>query len=272
MPTFETPGPVLLDLRLPAGEIEIVTSSRGDTDVELEPLRDDEATHEALAAARIESAEQHGRRVVLVDVPSRRGFFGRQPMFRLRVRAPQGSALTCKTRSADVACTGVLGAVDVKTASGDVSLGEVAADAAVNTASGDVRVQTVRGPLVVSTASGDVLVGRAEAGVELNAVSGDVVLREGLGEVRAHTVSGDQQLEAIAGGPISAHSVSGDIAIGIAQGSRVFINASSVSGDTTSDLPMSDAPPAGGPVVDLQANTVSGDIHIRRARSLAPSH
>ena len=272
MPTFDTPGAVTLDLRLPAGEIQIVTSQRPDTDVELQPLRDDETTREALAAARIELQESHGRHVVLVDIPSKRGFFGRQPQFQLRVGAPEGASVACRTRSADVSGSGVFGAVDVKSASGDTAFDVVNEDASVNSASGDVRLGVVRGNLGVNTASGDVLVERAEGAAHLNAVSGDVWLREALGEVHAHTVSGDQKLDAVGGSPVSVQSVSGDILVGIAHGSRVYMNVGSISGDSSSDLEMSDSPGGGErPLIELRANSVSGDIHVARARALQPT-
>jgi DUF4097 and DUF4098 domain-containing protein YvlB len=270
MPTFETPGPVLLDLRLPSGMIEIVTSDRSDTEVELQPLRDDEATREAMAAARIQTHEAPDRRVVLVEVPSRRGFFGRQPQFRLRVSAPEGADVSCRTRSADVSCAGVFGGLDVKTASGDIVFDVVSGEAVVNTASGDVRGGVVRGRVGVTTASGDIVVERAEAAAHLNAVSGDVYVREALAEIDLHTVSGDQKVEAAAGGPIGSQSVSGDVWIGIARGRRVYINANSLSGETTSALTMTDAPAEGASseIVEVRANTVSGDIHL--ARAVAP--
>ena len=271
MQTFETPGPVLLDVRLPSGTIEIVTSDRRDTEVELQPLRDDEVTREAVAAARIQMHESAERRVVLIDVPSRRGFFGRQPQFRLRVRAPEGADVLCRTRSGDVNCAGVFGGIDVKTASGDTVFDVVAGEAVVNSASGDVRGGVVRGGVNVNTASGDIFVERTEAAAHLNAVSGDVYVREALGAIDVHTVSGDQKVESAAGGPITSQSVSGDVWIGIARGTLVYINANSLSGDTTSALTMSDAPAEGAPgseIVEVRASTVSGDIHF--ARAVAP--
>ena len=267
MQTFDTPGRVLLDVRLPSGTVEIVTSERRDTEVDLQPTRDDEATREALAAARVQVHDEPERRVVLVDVPSRRGFFGRQPQFRLRVRAPEGADVSCRTRSADVSCAGTVGQLDVQTASGDVIFDAVSGDAIVNAASGDVRGGVVRGRVGVTTASGDVFVERAEAGAHLNAVSGDVYVREALTEVELRTVSGDQKVEAAAGGPIRSQSVSGDVWIGIARGTRVHIDASSVSGDTTSALTMTEGPGDGAAsdIVEVRINTVSGDIHLARA-------
>ena len=61
-------------------------------------------------------------------------------------------------------------------------------------------------------------------------------------------------------------SASGDIRVGIKEGSRLFVDARSRSGDVASELPVSDTPPEGdAPLVELRANTMSGDITIHRA-------
>jgi hypothetical protein len=63
-----------------------------------------------------------------------------------------------------------------------------------------------------------------------------------------------------------AHSVSGDVTIGVRRGSKVYLDCNTVSGDTTSELELtSDAPAGDGPLVEIRAKTVSGDITITRA-------
>jgi len=49
------------------------------------------------------------------------------------------------------------------------------------------------------------------------------------------------------------------------------MDAKSLSGDTTSDLPVGDAaePQEEGPLVELRLQTMSGDIHIARAAATA---
>ncbi len=61
-------------------------------------------------------------------------------------------------------------------------------------------------------------------------------------------------------------TVSGDLTVGIRAGSALWVDAKSVSGDTTSDLPLGEAPQNGdAPLVDLRATAMSGDIQIVRA-------
>ena len=60
------------------------------------------------------------------------------------------------------------------------------------------------------------------------------------------------------------HSVSGDVEIAVARGTRVYLDISSTSGDTVSELDMSDPVDRWEPDLDLQVNTVSGDIRIVR--------
>jgi len=67
-------------------------------------------------------------------------------------------------------------------------------------------------------------------------------------------------------GNVAAHSVSGDVTIGVRRGSKVYLDCNTVSGDTTSELELTtDAPAGDGPLVEIRAKTVSGDIRITRA-------
>ena len=67
-------------------------------------------------------------------------------------------------------------------------------------------------------------------------------------------------------GNVAAHSVSGDVQIGVRRGSKVFLDCNTVSGDTSSELELTpDAPAGDGPLVEIRAKTVSGDIRITRA-------
>jgi hypothetical protein len=56
------------------------------------------------------------------------------------------------------------------------------------------------------------------------------------------------------------------VTIGVRRGSKVFLDCNTVSGDTTSELELTTEAPAGdGPLVEIRAKTVSGDIRITRA-------
>jgi DUF4097 and DUF4098 domain-containing protein YvlB len=213
-----------------------------------------------------------------VLVPQRSGWFisfEREPHIELRIACPPNANATVRTKSADVTMRGEYASVDVKTASGDVNVGEVAGDTRVKTASGDVALEKVGGRTQVNSASGDTAIQRADGDVTVQLVSGDVWIRDAGASVHANTVSGDQRLEAVVEGVVESHTVSGDVWIGVRRGSRVYVDANTVSGSTSSELELSDAPADAqssddeGPLLEVRAKTVSGDISI--ARAPAPS-
>jgi DUF4097 and DUF4098 domain-containing protein YvlB len=261
--SFPTPDPIRLELKVPAGAIEIDAGGSGETAVRLE------GPDELVERATVELRGDELR----VDVPERKGLFisfGRGDEVRLTVRCPEGSSLHARTKSADVAVRGRLVAARAETASGDVSLDRVET-ASVKSASGDIRVNEALGELAVQTASGDVQIERTGQ-LSANLVSGDLHVRDATGPVSARTVSGDAQLEAVVAGDVSVQAVSGDVRVGVRRGSLVHVDASTLSGDTHSELDLGDAPTTqeDGPLVDLRIKTVSGDIAVVRASAPTP--
>jgi hypothetical protein len=257
--TFETHEPLSAVVRLAAGELLVDAVETTETEVQVEPL--DDAAEELLESVRI---ELRGRDLT-VEVPEKRGFFGRNPRFAIRMRVPRGSRLAGRLRSAEVETRGTLGDADLKTASGDVTLEEVERDARVQSASGDVAVERA-GTASVTTASGDFTAGHVVGALKANLVSGDIVVRRADGTVETHTVSGDQRLETVGPASVSAQSVSGDIVVCVRRGATVWLDVRSISGDTQSELEHGDGPPADtNTVMELRVNTVSGDVRIERA-------
>jgi len=93
-----------------------------------------------------------------------------------------------------------------------------------------------------------------------------VIVREARGSVRVSTASGDQNIGSVVTGQVELKSASGDLKIGIAEGSTLWVDARSRSGEVRSELPVSELPPEGeGPTVELRANTMSGDVTVSRA-------
>jgi DUF4097 and DUF4098 domain-containing protein YvlB len=186
----------------------------------------------------------------------------------VRVTCPPGSNLDFGSGSADIRVDGDLGDVSVKTASGDVSLGDVGEKLQAKTASGDVSAGTIaRGGQVV-TVSGDVRLESFENDLAARSVSGDVRIARIRGPLQLSTTSGDVVLDSVESGEVRAQTVSGDVRIGVSRGTRVFIDAASLSGDLSSELGVEDETPDGeqeGPAVTLQVKTVSGDVQIVRA-------
>ncbi len=277
--TFQTPGPVRLDVRLGSGEVRLETSDNAETTVTLEPLRDNDASVAAVQEARV---EQRGDEI-LVDVRDRRrGFRGADLL--VEIHCPEESSVRAKTGSADIEGRGRFGPVEVESGSGDVQFSDVSGDAEINaasgdvqlariggqarinTASGDVQLASVRGEARVNSASGDVQIREAGNRLEVNTASGDVLVGEALSSVNANSASGDQTIGSVSQGKVDLKSASGDLKIGIREGSTLWVDARSRSGEVRSELPVSDLPPEGdAPHVELRANTMSGDITVVRA-------
>lgn len=271
--TFDTPGPVTLVLRVPAGEIDVQAEDTTQTTVEIE------AGEDVLENARVEARPRGDGHEVVVEIDRpRSGFsfgiqlerlaFGvwRDGDARVSVRAPVGASVEVRSGSADVEARGQFGSFDVEDGSGDVSLDVVGGDLAVKTGSGDVETSEVGGRVNVQSGSGDVEIGRAGGAAKIRSASGDVVVREAQNELSVQTASGDQEIGSVAEGSVVLQSASGDIQVGIRRGSRLWIDAKSMSGETSSELEVGEVPTDDkGPLVELRATTMSGDIHVARA-------
>jgi hypothetical protein len=247
--TFTTPGPVTLDIRIPAGDIEIETDDAAETAVELQARgRDAEALE---SDAEISMRPRGDGYEVRVEAGrGRGGFLGlRGGEYRVRVAAPHGATVKANLASADISGRGRYSDLDVKVASGDVEFEDVSGEADVNAASGDVQLDRV-GTAKINSASGDVRIDESAKGADVNTASGDVAI------------------DSVVSGDVRINSASGDIEVGIAKGSRLLVDAQTLSGDTSSELDLESGNTIEtdeGPLVELKARSMSGDISIKRA-------
>jgi Putative adhesin len=265
--TFEVQGPVELDVRLASGDIEVDPTADGRVEIEL--IAHDEESQRLVDNARIDLTAHGHRPTVLVDVPQKKGFsisiFGRSGI-ECRIRCPHDSGLSVRTKSADISTRGTIGGLNVQTASGDLDVNRVSGGVNVKSASSDFSAREVGGGVNIQTASGDIDLSIARGPINVTSVSGDISIGEAYDNVNANSVSGDQDHGAVMQGVVAAHSVSGDVTIAVRRGSKAFLDCTTVSGDTTSELELtSDAPAGDGPLVEIRAKTVSGDIRITRA-------
>jgi DUF4097 and DUF4098 domain-containing protein YvlB len=267
--TFETPGRVTLELRIPAGRIDVETTPGTTTEVELDVRGDSDRAAELLEDARIELRETGDGHEVVVAVENR-GFsrFWQRADVRLTVRAPDSAHLRASTASADIRGRGRFGSLDAEAASGDIEVDEVAGDATAKTASGDVNIRSIGGSATVNSASGDAELGRIAGPLSVKTASGDARIEDAGSDVDVATASGDLRLDAVTAGKVDVKSASGDMRIGIREGSSLWVDARAMSGELTSELELGDEPAEGvgeGPHVELRAMSMSGDISVVRA-------
>ena len=280
MHAFDTPQPIRLRVEFGAGEIAVTATDTAQTTVELTPLSADDAARDLIARTAID----HRDNEVVVNAPRQSfGFFGRRPALRLEVTVPTGSALQIRTQSADVQAAGDLGGTLIETGSGDVRLDNVAAEARIRTGSGDISVERVdealrtesgSGDLVVrqvfgdasvSTGSGDIGIDLVAGDAKLNTASGDVVVQVAQSSVSVNTASGDIQLLRVQRGRVQAATASGDVHVGVAGGTAAWLDVTTLSGNVGSDLDGTAEPGEHEETVQLQVNTVSGDITLVHA-------
>ncbi|MEQ4206311.1 DUF4097 family beta strand repeat-containing protein [Actinopolymorpha sp. B9G3] len=279
MPTFPTPEPITLRLKLNSGEAHISAGPRTETEVEVLPSNPSNSRDVETAQ---HTAVEHRDGVVVVEAPDDRSF-GRTGSITVRVSFPDGSAVRGSVASADVGADGRLGAVElhsasgdlridhagdvtIQTASGDVFCRQVDGDAKVQTASGDLQIATVAGRAQLSTASGDARLDDVGGDLRLQAASGDLQVGTIGGSVDAKTASGDVRIGSVRQGEASVDAASGDIQVGIAAGTAAWLDLSSLSGDVSSALDQADEPDDSELTVSVRARTLSGDISIVRAR------
>jgi DUF4097 and DUF4098 domain-containing protein YvlB len=269
---FDTPGKLRLDLSVPAGEIDVrAEEGAAETTVDLEPLRSNDVSREAVESARIELRDRGGdAQELVVDArgPRALGLFTRGPAARLVVHCPAGADLEAEGGSTDVQAAGRYGSVEVQTGSGNVAVAEADGEAKLKSGSGDIAVERVGGELSAQTGSGDVAVGRTGGPAAVRSASGDVTVRDAAWELTVQTASGDISVEAVSAGEVSIQSASGEVSVGVRKGRTLWVDAKSMSGETTSDFPVGESPgeeQEEGPLVELRIQTMSGDIHIGRA-------
>jgi DUF4097 and DUF4098 domain-containing protein YvlB len=264
MQEFPASQPVNAEVRTAGGQVTITAEPRETVAVDVQPYDGSEASREAAANTRV---EMNGDRLV-VETPDSKGWsfrWGRGFRIRIEIRIPQDSRASVSVSSADVSCSGRLAALKINTASGDVRAEEITGDTDINTASGDVRLGRVGGALRVNTASGDLMAEAVGGEVVAHSASGDISIESADASAKVNTASGDINLGATRHGQVKVNSASGDVLVGVRQGTGVWLDLSTMSGSTSSDLNHGGS---GGETqnaeLTLQVRTMSGDIRVQR--------
>jgi DUF4097 and DUF4098 domain-containing protein YvlB len=269
MHVFETPGSVSLQVKLPSGRVLVTTADEPRTTVEVVAVG--RRGQDAIDEIEVTMEERLGRFAVKVEQKDR---FRWGPIqitwggdFECRIVCPPGTDLDLAGASTALRSDGELGEVSVRTVSGDIRLESVRGALQVKTASGDVSVDTIASQASLTTVSGDLGVERVDASLTARSVSGDATLGSISAPLTLSTTSGDVDLKSVGGGDVRVQTVSGDVRVGIAPGTRTWIDAASVSGRLESELGLDQEPAAetDEAVVPLHVKTVSGDVSIVRA-------
>jgi hypothetical protein len=268
---FHTTEPIMVSVRLRAGAAALTAEERDTTVVAVTAADNSEASQQQAENTIVELQGD----TLVVHAPEG-GWLWRRGGIRVDVRVPVDSGFVVQAASADSLVRGRWRQGSATTASGDVRIEQVTGDLRVSSASGAVNIGAVGGDLQVKSASGDVDTGSVAGRCVLHSASGDLRVQDLGGSAEARTASGDIDLLRARRDEVRAQSASGDVTVSVLPGTGVFMDVSTVSGSTRSDLDVGDAPPstrdADGETLAVRVNTVSGDVTVRRAPSGDRAH
>lgn len=220
--------------------------------------------------------------------------------FSIEFTVPVGAELDIQSSSGSISVFGTLGNVRAQASSGSVSLEGECLDAELRTtsgsigvdratqlfaestsgsirigdggptkahaSSGSVNVRSVVGTYDIGSTSGSIKVGRVDGQGAINSVSGSIVVGSVSGGLKAEASSGSIRIASLFQGALTAQTRSGSVAIGVAPGTAVLVDAQAGSGVVHSDLQGTD-PAAHERTAGIVAKTSSGSIRLSRADS-----
>ena len=139
---FHTPGPIELDVQLPAGDIDVETVDGEESLVFVEGDERLVDQTEVKFDGDVLSVAFRGKTPFGIAISIGDFSFGNSSKLRIRTQVPHASRARLSSASADMNLRGRLSSLEAKTASGDLVLsGEVEEDATLKTVSGDVRIE-----------------------------------------------------------------------------------------------------------------------------------
>lgn len=272
--TFPTPRQLVVNVKLPRGEVAVETADVQEATVVLDGSS--ERAREQIERSEITFSDRGDHDELLVDAdPEDFGWSAgrvklsislgsRRDKVTVKLLVPHGTTLNTQTGSGNVHAKGRYATIDAQTGAGDISIDEVERDAAIKVASGNVNIARVGGKLKAQTAAGDLRVGPVGGDAEVKSAAGDINVEEVGGNATVHSASGDLRVGAVTEGKVQLKSVSGDMLVGVRRGSRVWMDVKTITGDARSELDAGDDD-GDGPLVELKATAMSGDIRIVRA-------
>ena len=279
MPTYSTPTPIDLAIKLPVGAIEIVAGDRDDTIVTVSPTNPKKAVD--VRGAQETKVDFDGQRLTITGPRPRFSFVGPYESVDVKVELPTGSRLTAETSVGAVRSTGRLGATRVKSSlvdldgtgdlwvramNGNVTVANADGGVEITADHGQIRIGTVTGDAILKASHGSVTIGESGGDLDAKLSYGDLQITKALASVAAKTAYGSIGLFEISSGSIQVESGYGTVTIGVRPGIPAWLDLSSKDGRVRNELDGDRAPEPSEQSVAVRARTQYGDITIQRAK------
>jgi hypothetical protein len=278
MPTYKTPAPIDLAIKLPVGAIDIIAGDRKDTVVTVSPTNPAKAVD--IRGAAETKVEFDGQRLTVTGPRPRFSFVGPWESVDVKVELPTGSRLTAETSAGAVRTSGRLGATRVKSSmvdldsTGDLWVRAMHGNVTVENADGGVEITADHGQIRLGTVSGDaalkashgtIIVGESGGELDAKLSYGDLDITNALDSVTAKTAYGSIRVREVSNGSIQVESGYGQITVGVRPGVPAWLDLSSKDGRVRNELDGDRAPDPSEQTVAVRARTQYGDILINRA-------
>lgn len=281
--TFDTEGPIGVDVDIAAGSVHMIAGDRSETVVTVNPANPESKRDvEAAETARVELS---GARLSVV-VPKPGGImayisFRDWGLVEVVIELPEGSSVDARTGAGDFRADGEFGEVRAKSGAGAVQvddahavglasgagrlrLGSSRGDTELVTA-GDMEIGLIDGSADVKNLSGRTQIGEVTGSIKVRSSNGDIEVGRTHGDVAARTANGEISIGEVTGGSVSVATGAGGLEIGIAAGVAAWIDARTKFGQVRNDLEATDQPPTKEGVAEVRARTSFGDINVFRA-------
>jgi DUF4097 and DUF4098 domain-containing protein YvlB len=281
MPTYNTPTPIDLAIKLPVGTIEIIAGDRADTIVTVSPTNPTKAVD--VRGAQETKVDFDGQRLTITGPRPRFSFIGPFESVDVKVELPTGSRLTAETSAGAVRSTGRLGATRIKSSmvdldrtgdlwvramNGNVTVANADGGIEITADHGQIRIGTVTGDAILKASHGTVTVGESGGDLDAKLSYGDLEITKALASVAAKTAYGSIQLREVSSGSIQVESGYGQISIGVRPGVPAWLDLSSKDGRVRNEIDGDRAPAESEQSVAVRARTQYGDINVHRAVEL----
>jgi DUF4097 and DUF4098 domain-containing protein YvlB len=278
MPTFTTPTPIDVAIKIPIGFVEIVATDRSDTIVTVSPTNPAKAVD--VRGAGETKVDFDGERLTITGPRPRLSFVGPFESIDVKVEVPTGSRLTVENSGGPVRSTGLLGATRVKSSTvdldgtgdlwvralnGNVTVANADGEVEITADHGQIRIGTVTGDAMLKASHGSVTITESRGDLEAKLAYGDLEITKALASVTAKTAYGSIALRDVSRGAMQVESGYGQISIGIRSGVPAWLDLSSKNGRVRNELEADTAPESTDESVAVRARTQFGDITIARA-------
>lgn len=281
MPTFDSRGPISVNIEIGVGEIRMAGSDRTDTVVEVRPA-DPSKKGDVAAAEQTRVDYSDGA----LRIKSQKGWRhyslrGGAEAIHVLIELPAGSTIASEAGVGTLHATGRFGdfrhrsgagdvqideaaGVSLKTGAGEITVGR-ATGCDIATGSGAVRLGTIEGSAVVKNSNGDTEIGDISGDLRVSAANGKVSVDRARSTVAVKTANGDIRLGEVVRGAVVAGTAYGRIDVGVRDGVAAWLDLNTAFGKVHTELDAADRPARGEDTVELKARTAYGDITVRHA-------